>query len=62
MIESQSIPSKQFVVLRIQPDIVLFNVRIKIISAQDFGDFDELIVIVVSVEEGLLAEDLLRPA
>jgi hypothetical protein len=62
VIESQSIPSKQFVVLRIQPDIVLFNVRIKIISAQDFGDFDELIVIVVSVEEGLLAEDLLRPA
>lgn len=43
---------------RAQVDVVLLQVGVEIIGTKDLGDLDELIVVVVTVEEGLLAEDL----
>jgi hypothetical protein len=56
-----SLPSQKLVVLRIEANVVFLDVRVKVISAQYLGDFDELVVVVVTMEKGLLAEDLQMP-
>jgi hypothetical protein len=38
--------------------VIFINIRIQFVSAKDFGDFDQLVIIIVSVEERFLAEDL----
>ena len=38
--------------------MILVNVCVQLFGPQNLGDLDELIVIVVSVEEGLFAENL----
>lgn len=51
-------PAQDVVVLRVQVDVVLLDVSKKLIRAKHFGNLNELVVIVVAMEEGLLAEDL----
>ena len=36
----------------------LLEVGVELIGAEDLGDLDELVVVVVAMEEGLLPEDL----
>lgn len=36
------------------------EVGVEFVGSEDLGDLDELVVVVVPVEEGLLAEDLRR--
>jgi hypothetical protein len=42
----------------VEVDLVLFQVRVELVGAEDLGNLDELVVIVVAVEKWLLAEDL----
>lgn len=44
--------------MRVQIDVVLLNILEKFVCAKHFGNLDELVVIVMSVEERLLTEDL----
>ena len=50
------LPPEDIVEARIQVNLILFEVLKQFVRAEDFGDAHQLIVIVVSVEEGLLAE------
>lgn len=54
------VSAENIVVLRVQIDIVLFQIRIQFVCSEYLCDLDELIVVVVPVEEGLFAEDLVR--
>ena len=38
--------------------MIFIDIRVELVSAKNFGDFDQLVVIIVSVEERFLAEDL----
>jgi len=49
--------SEKIVILSIQFDIIFLDILEQFICSKDFGDFDELIVVVMAVEEGLFAED-----
>ena len=44
--------------MRVQFDIVLFQILEKLVGAKNLSNFHELVIVVVSVEERLLAEDL----
>jgi len=48
--------SEEIIVLGIEFDIVFLDVLEQFICSEDFGDFDELVVIIVAVEEGFFAE------
>lgn len=52
------ISAENLVVLNIQLQVVLLQVSKQLVSAQNAGNLDKLVVVVVSVEERLLAEDL----
>lgn len=52
------ISSKNLIVVNIQLQIVLLQVSKQLVGAENTSNLDQLIVVVVSVEEGLLAEDL----
>jgi hypothetical protein len=43
--------------LVVNVDAVLVQPRIELIGAEDLGDLDELVLVVVAAEEGFLAED-----
>ena len=49
---------KDFVVLRVQRDVIFLDILVQTFCAKDFRDFDELVVVVMTVEERLLSEDL----
>lgn len=51
-------PSEQFVVLSVKPYIILVDVCVEFIRAQNLGNLDQLIIIVVAVEEGFFPENL----
>lgn len=51
-------PSKNLIVLRVQGNVVFFQVVIQVICAQDLRNLDQLVIIVVTMEERLLPEDL----
>ena len=53
-------PSKDFIIVRIESDVVLVNVSIKFVGSKDFGNLHELVVVIVAVEKRLLSEDLLK--
>lgn len=57
---SIDIPAKDIVILSVELDIILLKVAEQLICTQDFGNLHQLVVIIVSVEEWLLAEDLYR--
>lgn len=44
--------------MRVEFNVVLFEVDVQLIGAKDFANLDKLVVIVVAMEEGLFAEDL----
>ena len=46
--------------MRVELDLVLFEIGEELVGAEDLADLDELIVVVVPMEEGFLAEDLRR--
>ena len=50
--------SEELVVLRIKGNVVLVYVLIQAVSAQNLGDLHQLVIVVVPMEERLLAEDL----
>ena len=52
------ISAENLVILNIQLQVVLLQVSKQLVSAQNAGNLDKLIVVVVSVEERLLAENL----
>ena len=52
------VPSKKFVILWIKTNVVLVNVGIQLVGSQNLGDFDKLIVVVVSVEKWFFTEYL----
>jgi hypothetical protein len=49
--------SEEIVELGIEFDVVFFNVLKEFVRAEDFGDFDELIVVIVAMEEGFFPEN-----
>jgi len=49
--------SQEIIVLCIEFNVVFLNVLEQFICAKHFGDFDKLIVIIVTMEKGLFAED-----
>lgn len=49
---------EDLVVLRVQSNIVLFYIVIQVVRAKNFGNFDQLVVVVMSMEKGLLSENL----
>jgi hypothetical protein len=53
-----NVPPKNVVILRVEDDVVLVNVDEEFVGTKDFRDLDELVIVVVSVEERLLPEDL----
>ena len=50
-------PPKYVIVLSIKLDIVFVKILKQVVSAEHFGDLDELIGIAVSMEEGFFSED-----
>lgn len=38
--------------------MIFVDVRVQFVSAKNLGDFDQLVIIIVSMEERFLAEDL----
>jgi hypothetical protein len=60
MVQDDGVPSKQLIIMRIQLNIIFINISIQLISSKDLSNLDELIVIVVSMEKRLLAENLHR--
>jgi hypothetical protein len=44
--------------LRIKFNIVFFEISVELISPQNFGDLDQLVIVIVTVEKWLLAENL----
>lgn len=51
--------AQNVVVFRCKDDRVLFSVSEKLFSTEDASNLDQLVVIVVTMEEGLFAKDLL---
>lgn len=54
------IPSKQLIILRIEPYAVLVDVCIQFIRAQNLGNLDKLIIVIMTMEERFLPENLTR--
>jgi hypothetical protein len=54
------LPPEEFVILGIEADVVFVNIRIQLIRAQNLGYFNQLVVIVMSVEEGFFPKDLIE--
>lgn len=52
------VSAQNVVVFRRKNDRVLFSVSEKLLRAENAGNLDQLVVIVVAVEEGLFAKDL----
>lgn len=48
---------EDFIVLRIQLDLVLVQVLKQLLGTKDLGNLDQLVGVAVAVEEGLFAED-----
>ena len=44
--------------MRVQSNVVLVNVLVETFRSKDLRNLDQLVIVVVSVEERLLAEDL----
>lgn len=51
-------PPKEFIILRIKPNVVFVDICVKFVGTQNLGDLYELIVVVMAVEEGFLTEYL----
>jgi hypothetical protein len=56
----KDIPAQDFVVVGIEINVVLFEVRIELIGAQNLGNLHKLVVIVAAVEKRLFPKDLKR--
>lgn len=54
------ISAENLVILHIQLQIILFQVRKQLIGAKHASNLDQLVIVVVTMEEWLLAEDLLE--
>ncbi len=52
------VPAQYLIVMFVEFDLVLFEIGEQFIRSQYFGDFHQLVVIVVPVKEGFLAENL----
>ena len=55
-----AVPADEALEVRVQLDAVLGEVGVELVGAENLGDSHQLIVVVVPVEEGLLAEDHAR--
>lgn len=44
--------------MRVERDVVLFQVRVQLVCPEDFGDLHQLVVVIVTVEERFLPKDL----
>ena len=53
-----AIPSKNFIILRVKLNLILFEIEKEFVRAKHFRNFHELIIVVVSVEEGFFSENL----
>ena len=53
-----AVPAKQLIKLRVEADVVLVDVRVELFRAENLGDLHQLVIVVVPMEERLLAEDL----
>jgi len=49
------ISAQEFIVLRIKPNVIFVNVSVQLIGSEDLCDFDQLIVVIVSVEKTVLS-------
>ena len=52
------VPAEQLIKLRVEADVVLVDVRVELFRAENLGDLHQLVIVVVPMEERLLAEDL----
>ena len=53
-----AVPAEQLIKLRVEADVVLVDVRVELFRAENLGDLHQLVIVVVPMEERLLAEDL----
>ena len=53
-----AVPAEQLIELRVEANIVLVDVRVELFRAENLGDLHQLVIVVVPMEERLLAEDL----
>ena len=51
-------PRENFIILRVKLDIVFLKIEIEFVRAKNFGNLDQLIIIVVAMEERFFPEDL----
>lgn len=51
------VSSEDVIVVAVESDVVLIAVGVEVISSKDFSDLDQLVLVVFSLEEGLLEED-----
>lgn len=49
--------TQNVIVVRIKGHIVLLNIVVEFLSSEDLCNLDELVVVVLALEEGLLLED-----
>lgn len=54
------IPGENVVILRVEFYVIFFQVQIELVRPKHLGNFHELIIIVVPMEERLFAEDLIQ--
>jgi len=52
------ISAKNLIVLHIQLQIILFQIREQLVRSKNSSNLNELIIVIMSMEEGLLTEDL----
>lgn len=53
-----TLPLQDIIISRVELDIVLFQIQVQLIGAKDLGNLDKLVVVVMSMEERLFAENL----
>jgi hypothetical protein len=54
------IPRQNFIILRVQFDIVFLKIEIELVCTKYLGNLDQLIIIVMAMEERFFPEDLER--
>lgn len=55
-----ALPPKNIIILRVQDNLVLVHVCKELICTENLRDFEKLVIVVVSMKERFLAEDLQR--
>ena len=53
-----TLPSNELIVLSVQANVILFEIGVELICSENFGDLNELIVVIMAVKERFFPEYL----